>query len=225
MIISRGRRYIFVHAPKTGGTAMTLALEGRAMKDDILIADTPKARQRRHRLEGAAAAGRLWKHARLADIAGLVTEAEIAGFFVFTLVRNPWDRMVSYYHWLRVQDFDHPSVSLAKRTDFCAFVCDPATVAAFAAAPYTSYVTTATGAERCDLFLPVERLEAEIAPLAAHLGFSPLPLPRANGSIRDRDWRGYYSDSAAECVARFAAADIDRFGYRFDDGGNGAGCF
>ena len=43
MIISRGRRYIFVHIPKTGGTALSLALEARAMKDDIIIGDTPKA--------------------------------------------------------------------------------------------------------------------------------------------------------------------------------------
>ena len=31
MIISRGRRFIFVHIPKTGGTALSLALEARAM--------------------------------------------------------------------------------------------------------------------------------------------------------------------------------------------------
>ena len=46
MILSRGRRFIFVHIPKTGGTALALSLEGRAMKDDILIGDTPKARAR-----------------------------------------------------------------------------------------------------------------------------------------------------------------------------------
>ena len=46
MIISRARRFIFVHIPKTGGTAFTLAYEARAAKDDILIGDTPKARKR-----------------------------------------------------------------------------------------------------------------------------------------------------------------------------------
>lgn len=70
MILSRGRRYIFIHIPKTGGTALTLALEGRAMRDDVILADTPKGRARRHRIRGAKAAGRLWKHATLADIRG-----------------------------------------------------------------------------------------------------------------------------------------------------------
>ena len=69
MILSRGRRFIFVHIPKTGGTALALALEGRAMKDDILIGDTPKARARSRRWRGVKAHGRLWKHSTLADIA------------------------------------------------------------------------------------------------------------------------------------------------------------
>jgi putative transposase len=34
MIISRRRGYIFVHIPKTGGTAMALALETAPRRDD-----------------------------------------------------------------------------------------------------------------------------------------------------------------------------------------------
>ena len=89
MIISRGRRYIFVHAPKTGGTSLTLALEDRAMKDDILIGDTPKAVKRRSRLDGLNARGRLWKHSTLADIEGVVNADELDDFFLVTIVRNP----------------------------------------------------------------------------------------------------------------------------------------
>ena len=85
MILSRGRRYIFVHIPKTGGTALSLPLESRAMKDDILIGDTPKARARMRRWKGVKSQGRLWKHSTLADIAGLATDDEIATFFTFTM--------------------------------------------------------------------------------------------------------------------------------------------
>lgn len=216
MILSRARRYIFVHIPKTGGTALTLALEARAARDDVIVADTPKGRARRRRLKGVEAAGRLWKHSTLADIPGLATDGEIAAFFIFTLVRNPWDRMVSYYHWLRTQRFAHPAVALARATDFTGFLNAPATRASIAAHPYASYVTTAAGHERGDLFLRIEHLAADAAPLEAHLGFRLPPLPAANASVRSRDWRGYYSDADAAVVARICAADIARFGYRFD---------
>ena len=216
MIVSRGRRFIFVHIPKTGGTALGLALENRAMKDDILIGDTPKARARRARISGVKAAGRLWKHSTLADIAGLATDAEIAAFFTVTLVRNPWDRAVSYYHWLRDQGFAHPAVGLAKTHDFSGFLNHAQTVTALRLWPYTAYMRDRFGAERASLYARLEHLEADLAPFEAHLGFRLTPLARANASDRNRDWRGFYSDADAALVAEISAGDIARFGYRFD---------
>jgi hypothetical protein len=98
MIISPARKFIFVHVPKTGGTSLALALEARAHRDDILIGDTPKAIRRKARVKTLAAKGRLWKHSTLADLDGALSLSELDEMFVFTLVRNPWDRMVSYYH-------------------------------------------------------------------------------------------------------------------------------
>ena len=216
MILSRGRRYIFIHIPKTGGTALTRALEARAMKDDVIVADTPKGRRRRARLKGVATAGRLWKHATLADIRGLASDAEIAAFFTFTLVRNPWDRMVSYYHWLRTQNFAHPAVALAKTRDFSAFLNAAETQASIAAHPYRRYVTTADAAERCDLFIRLEHFDQEVRPLETRLGFRLSPLAVTNRSDRARDWRGYYNDHDAGIVATICAEDIARFGYGFD---------
>lgn len=219
MILSRGRRYIFVHIPKTGGTALALALESRAMKDDILVGDTPKARRRKRRLQGVVAAGRLWKHSTLSDIAGLASDDDIADFFVVTLVRNPWDRMVSYYHWLRGQGFDHPAVKLAQSLDFSGFLNANETRATIAAHPYGRYVTTRAGQERCDLFIRLEHFAEDVKPFEAHLGFALAPLAAANLSARDRDWRGYYSDADADLVGLVCGADIARFGYRFDSTG------
>lgn len=216
MILSRGRRFIFVHIPKTGGTALTLALEARAMKDDVLIGDTPKARARRGRLKGVRAAGRLWKHSTLADIAGLASDEEIARFFTLTLVRNPWDRAVSYYHWLRGQSFAHPAVGLAKANGFSGFLNHPQTTTAFRLWPYTAYMRDRFGVERASLYARLEHLDQDLAPFEAHLGFRVTPLLRANESDRVRDWRGFYSDADAGLIAEVCASDIARFGYGFD---------
>ncbi len=219
MIISHARRYIFVHAPKTGGTSLALALEARAAKDDLMAGDTPKAAKRRRRLQGAqgaTAAGRLWKHSTLRDMDGLVTRDQMRDYFVFMLVRNPWDRVASYYHWLRAQNFDHPAVHLAKATTFADFLRAPETQAGFRAAPYASYVTDAEGQEQADLFIRLEHLDADLVPLEAHLGFSLRPLPHENRSQRRTGMVELYTPELVEIVAECCAQDIARFGYRFE---------
>lgn len=214
MIISRGRRYIFVHIPKTGGTAMALALEARAKADDILIGDTPKAVRRRGRLRQLTPRGRLWKHATLADIDGVVRPAELDALLIFTLVRNPWDRVVSYYHWLQAQRFDHPAVGLAQRLGFADFLRTPLIQASLQNTPAGHYVTDAAGREHPALFLRLEHLTEDLPPLEAHLGFR-LEMPHANRSARAADYRDYYDDAGAEIIARVCAEDIARFGYGF----------
>ena len=215
MIISPGRRFIFVHIPKTGGTSVAHALEQRAMKDDILIGDTPKAKRRKARLRELAAAGRVWKHSTLRDMAGVIDPAD---HFVFTIVRNPWDRAVSYYHWLQTQSFHHPAVDRAQALTFSDFLHHAQTQAAFRSQPYPSYVTDAAGQVRCDLFARLEHLEEDLAPLWAHLGFV-CQVGRENASQRVADWRGYYTDQDAAIIADVCANDIAAFGYAFDPAG------
>ena len=214
MIISPGRGYVFVHIPKTGGTAMALALEARAMKDDLMIGDTPKALKRRRRVDAARARGRVWKHSTLADIDGLVSVADLAPLFAFTLVRNPWDRVVSYYHWLRDQRFDHPAVTLAHARDFAGFLGDPQTQASLRASPARHYMTRADGVEQCQAYVRLEHLEEDLVPIEDHLGFR-LEMPHVNRSDRAGDYRGYYSDETAQVIAEVCAEDVGRFGYAF----------
>ena len=192
---------------------MALALEARAHRDDILIGDTPKAVKRRGRLKRLEARGRLWKHSTLADIDGVLSRDEIGAMVCFCLVRNPWDRMVSYYHWLRVQGFDHPAVGLAKAHDFAGFLQHPHTQETLRAWPFARYMRDVSGAEHGH-FLRLEHLSADLTPVAAHLGFMP-EVPHQNRSDRLADYRGYYTDETREIVAQVCAEDVARFAYAF----------
>ena len=206
MIISPGRNYIFVHIPKTGGTALATALEQRAMRDDILIGDTPKAKRRKARLKSLSAKGRIWKHSKLADMEGAV---DPTGMFTFTLVRNPWDRMVSYYTWLKAQSFAHPAVTLAQSTGFSTFLNADQTRASVLQNPYGSYVNETA------LFFRIEHLADDLQPLWKHLDFE-LTIEHINQSARPRDWRPYYNDADATLINTICADDIKRSNYTFD---------
>lgn len=194
---------------------MALALEDRAQKDDLMLGDTPKAAKRRHRLKSVAAGGRLWKHSTLADLDGLVTADEIPALFIFTLVRNPWARSVSYYHWLQRQSFDHTAVTLAKTLGFSEFLRHPQTQASFRASPARHYMTDATGVERASLYIRLEHFDADAAPLWDHLGFR-LTLPQANVTGTGADYRRFYDESDSNLLAETCREDVERFGYQFD---------
>lgn len=217
MILSRGRRYLFIHIPKTGGTSLALALEARAMKDDIMLGDTPKAKNRRGRVKGIETRGRLWKHSTLADLDGLVRPDELDDLLIFALVRNPWARTVSYYHWLQRQSFDHPAVQIAKASDFSTFLNHPMIGRSFRASPAGHYVTDAAGRERPALFLRLERFDEDAAPLFDHLGFR-FALPQENVTGTGVDYRRFYSEFDSNLLGNLCAEDVHRFGYDFHTG-------
>ncbi len=215
MIISPMRKFIFVHIPKTGGTSMALALEARAGAGDILIGDTPKAKARKHQLKALSCAGRLWKHSRIADIAGLPPAEPLADFFVFTIVRDPWGRVLSLYHWLRDQSFSHFSVERAKALSFRDFVLDAEIAAMLSQDPVRAYTTDASGQDRASAVLRLEHIEADLAPVEKQLGFKIGPVPHMNRSDRPENRDAAYDAESAGRVAQYFAEDISRFGYRF----------
>ena len=179
------------------------------MKDDILIGDTPKAVRRRKRLEKLDAPGRLWKHSRLSDIDGMDGLPDPA--FVFTLVRNPWDRMISLYYWSRKQSFEHPMIAAAKAHPFEEFLSLPQISASLRNDAASACVSGRAGRERCDAFLRLEHLATDLAPLEAHLGFR-LEIPHANASDHPPA-EALYTAQTAAIVADIFAEDIARFGY------------
>ena len=67
-------RCIFIHVPKTGGMSVRKTL---FTKSD------------------------LYPHLTIRDYQSLLSEQEVGSYYKFAFVRNPWDRLVSAYSFLR----------------------------------------------------------------------------------------------------------------------------
>lgn len=213
MIVSHANRLVFIHAPKTGGTSLATALETLLEDGDITIGDTPLATEWRKRFRDRPKANpRIWKHSTLAEVEAWLGAETLAGYRVITLVRDPWDRIVSFYHWARAQSWDHPTTRAAKALDFDSFLSHSAGGRMMFAEPYHAWTTGRDGRIRCDHFIRLEGLSAEA--LGRDLGLTIPQIPHLNRSAAEGH-RAHFSAETAALVSRLAARDIVEHGYVF----------
>lgn len=184
MIVSFSRRFIFVHTPKSAGESVTLALLPSLADDDVVLCEPHLERP-----GPLAASGRCNKHSTLEEIRAAYGEA-VDGFFSFCFVRNPWDRVVSYYHYLGGDDFrGHVERG----------------------APHFPCWHWAKGVDFTGRF---EDLGADFAEIRRRIGVDA-SLPHMNASQRGR-YRDYFDAELRERVARRNADDLSELGYRFE---------
>ncbi len=93
MIISHKFKFIFVHIPKTGGCSIEHQLIPKLGTED-LITDTMNYG---HIKDLKAKFYKIPHHSTLDEILDKFPETK--NYFKWAIVRNPWDRMVSLYHF------------------------------------------------------------------------------------------------------------------------------
>lgn len=221
MILSTSHNFLFVHVPKTAGTAMTAALEPFA------VTGTRTAWRRMIRrlpLREAPDKAYFRKHETAADMRAKMGAAEFARFLKFTVVRNPFDHAVSHYEYLK--EFRNPklaarfaAMSFAEYLDWRMTKRGPF-VPFFTMLPdQAHWLADGRGRMLVDRVLRFETLGADFAALTRELGLGDVAMARINptrAKAAGRALDSYYSAETLEKVRRLYARDFDLLGYARD---------
>ncbi|MBL8659254.1 MAG: sulfotransferase family 2 domain-containing protein [Rhodospirillales bacterium] len=212
-LISRQRKFIFIHVYKVAGTSISEALEKyeeayRLKKAARFLWRFTFLRARRLR-EGLGLKNQypLLDHALARDIKPLVPDFDT--YFKFCFVRNPWDWQVSLYHFT-TQRWYTRTHKIAAGMDFQKFIewrCE---------GNYKlqrDFIVDYDGTSLVDFIGKLENIEADFATVCDRIGIQNT-LPHLNKSDHT-DYRSYYNEHTKSLVARTFRDDIEMFGYSF----------
>ena len=182
MLLSMKHNFIFIHIPKTGGTSIRKALE--EYSDDIRphLTSSAKAMVANRQAAGLSVNP---PHATLNTTAKML-DLDLSEFIVVCVVRNPVDRLVSYYNYLRHNNKEHRLHPLAKSLCVDAFVENFVLDSGHDTLPQFSYFAPSN-----DLIvkghhvLRYENLEYDFSQLQSFLGLPDVALPRLNQSTAE----------------------------------------
>ena len=215
MLVSHKHRFAFVHVPKTGGCSISQALQpygDRVMRfwmnrwlDRIGIHVNHYAPPEMKRFRLHTPADTLRRQLPADDFARL---------FKFAFVRNPWDLLVSYFHYLVSSPRHHRRARATGLASFEGYVDYELRRDKIS---QSRMLCDRHGRLLVDHVARFESLHEDFDRICGWLGV-PATLPHVNRTVAHdrRDYRTYYTPRLAARVAEHFAEDIERFGYTFD---------
>jgi hypothetical protein len=197
--------WIFVHIQKTGGDSIRTAL-GVELND-------------------------AHKHRTAVELRAIYGDVAWRDFYKFAFVRNPWDRLVS---WWSMVDGLRPRFEAGEAPNaFQRYVLDRAKTfeeflvncgdeisdadgRKYIFRNQIDYLSDESGEVIVDFIGRFERLQDDMDQVSNRIGMDRVVLPRVNRS-EHKSYRAYYTQETAALVADRYRRDLDVFGYRFGD--------
>ena len=210
MMASDSARVLFVHVQKTGGQSI----------EDLLRRHVPDARK----VTGLPGA----KHATYR--AAVRAHPELADYWSFGFVRNPWARLWSWWSmigrregaaesgntWVatRIERNTFWSGVLEHCPDFESFVMEGPDRFARLRRPQLDYLR-AEG-RRVDFIGRTETLDEDVATVCERLGIATPDVRQRNAARGAGSYREQYTPAMRQRVADLFELDLRTFGYEFD---------
>jgi chondroitin 4-sulfotransferase 11 len=205
-------KFIFVHINKCAGQSVR-----RSLPHNLFKRDTRGHNTIMHYLELCRRKGR-----------------DPSEYFKFTIVRNPWDKVVSFYHYHRRRKWELFPWTVETEPDFTTFLQrlfvdnngalaheifqkrSGASTHHLRLRNSLDWVTGPDGRILVDFIGRVENLQDDFDQICDRIGIRRRRLPHANRSTHKPYWE-YYDDVSRDIVAGRFQRDIDYFGYRFGE--------
>ena len=218
MPISHLLKTIFIHIPKTGGTSVEAALGMHGEKRDIGI--RPYFNQT---IDTAHLYGRDLQHMTAAHLKTKLGDDVIYdAYFKFSIVRNPWERLVSTCAWagqkwakgdpLRQPEFDDIVRQLYERFEAARSASQTLVLPPHLAAQHT-FICDSEMRPMVDCVARYENLAEEWPRISKKIGID-VPLGSRMKS-HHQPYQDYYRENTRKMVAEIYARDTSMYRYAF----------
>lgn len=181
------RKLLFIHIARTGGTSVETALAGR----DWWQID-PQS-----------------KHISASQARILYGEDNWRSHTKFSIVRNPWDRLVSMWStgWWNEQT-QQREIYPSTIKEFVLTLA-PHPHERYASLHYHSILD-----QDLDFILRFEHLQCDFSSMLTSINAPDICLPHVESRVRDH-YRTYFDEESASLVADLFQQDIQTYGYSF----------
>lgn len=207
MVINTKLKFVFVHIPKAAGTSVMNTLKPLDGDNHRWLAKT--------KYETLAELHSNIKSRR--SVLDKFTGRCPRAFFTFGFVRNPWDRMASFYRFLTER---RPRSEIDTVSNFADFLTQARDGVEWIQTLYSmksqlDYFTFEHNRMQLGFLGHYEYLEDDFNSITQTLR-CPVQLPHFNQSSNSaNDYRTSYDDDTIELVADLFAEEISFFGYEF----------
>ncbi len=204
MVINTHFKFIFVHIPKAAGTSVMKSLDELRGNERSWLAST--------------------KHETLSEFysnarsRSSLVDGFFTDYFTFGFVRNPWDRMASFYRFLVEKRPKDEIDTVANFKDFLVQANDGVgwIQDLHSMRSQLDYFTLPNGRMQLDFLGHYEFLNEDFLSVMDRLKCTASLRHANRSSNNSSDYRKPFDDSMIEIVGERFSEEIDLFGYVFD---------
>lgn len=223
MLVSHRKKFIFLKTGKTAGTSVELYFEPWCVPEGV---EADKALRPALETEAGIVGPRRMKpdpgekyfsHAPAQRVKGWVGDDIWDAYLKFSIVRNPFDKVVSWFHF-HMPPEEKERLSKLDFAETRRVFRDWLIIAP--QVPRDRHFCTIGGTFCLDHVMRYERLSEDLEAMCGRLDipFDPDRLPHRKKGYRDGfpAWKAYYEDETIAVIRNIYAWELETFGYGFD---------